>query len=238
MAEISNEGHESMGWCETLSPSDVHMRHVMGVAFGLAFWQQITGSEAVLYYAGTFLDNAGMKGKEMKLLGNMLVGAAKLLPEFWVAASIDTRGRRWHLRVSAITMTVMIGALALSFALHLPSAVVVVLLCGFMATFSAGLGPFSFITASEVIPLSYRARGMALVTFINRFVSGSVALSALSFAGYIGEGFYFLIYCVVSMASIKFYMTNVPETMGRPLEEIGAEMKKHAGKSMARAMFF
>ena len=238
ISEIRGEEDITHGsWGETLCPPEGYARSVMGIAFGLAFWQQITGSEAVLYYSATFLKNAGLTSQRMLLLGNMLVGLAKLLPEFWVMYSIDSRGRRWHLLVSAVTMTIAVFALTVAFAVDAPSWVMIVLLCAFMATFSLGLGPFSFITASEIIPLKYRAKGMSLVTFINRFVSGAVALTALTLSEQIGMKYYFLIYSVISAMSIYFYKRRVPETAGKTLEGITAEMKKVRPTSVCKACF-
>ena len=233
--DICAEESAQAGWCETLWPRESYLRTALGIAFGLAFWQQITGSEAVLYYSPTFLKNAGLTSEGMLLLGNILVGSAKLLPEFWVMASIDKKGRRWHLLLSATTMTVAIAALAAAFLFKFPPGVAVGLLCAFMATFSAGLGPFSFIAASEIIPLSHRAKGMALVTFINRLTSGAVALTALSLSDKIGEGYYFVIYAGISLVSVKFYYSRVHETAGKTLEQITEELKQPPHMSLPRA---
>eukprot|EP01060_Flectonema_neradi_P038934 TRINITY_DN8345_c0_g2_i1.p1 TRINITY_DN8345_c0_g2~~TRINITY_DN8345_c0_g2_i1.p1 ORF type:complete len:495 (+),score=95.82 TRINITY_DN8345_c0_g2_i1:36-1520(+) len=239
ISEIESEESITHGtWAETLCPPEGYARTVMGIAFGLAFWQQITGSEAVLYYSATFLKNAGLTSQRMLLLGNMLVGLAKLLPEFWVMHSVDIRGRRWHLLISAITMTVAVTALTVAFAVDAPSWVMIVLLCLFMATFSLGLGPFSFMTASEIIPLKYRAKGMSLVTFINRIVSGSVALTALTLSSEIGMRYYFLIFAVISALSIFFYKNRVPETAGKSLEGITAELKELRPTSVCRSCLY
>ena len=231
---MSEQDQSEATWGQTLFPQDAHMKATLGVAFGLAFWQQITGSEAILYYSSTFLKNAGLTSEGMLLLGNIMVGSAKLLPEFWVMWSIDKRGRRWHLLVSSASMTVVIAMLSVAFLFDFPSEVAVGLLCLFMATFSIGLGPHSFIAASEIIPLAYRAKGMALVTFINRITSGSVALTALTVSGAIGEGWYFMIFAGISLVSIRFYMTRVIETKGKTLEEVEMETRKLDG-SMVRA---
>ncbi|KAJ9469653.1 putative polyol transporter 4 [Diplonema papillatum] len=220
---------ETPSWAEVVCPPEAHLKRTLGIAYGLAFWQQITGSEAILYYSATILEDAGLESKTMLLLGNLLVGSSKLLPEFWAMSSIDKRGRRWHLVASSAAMTAAISLIALSFALELPSYTVVVLLCVFMATFSIGLGPFSFTTATEILPLTHRAKGMSVVTFINRIVSAAVSLSALSLSTYMGMGWYFFAYSVVSLISIRFFMRNVPETTGKSLETIAEELRQHEG---------
>eukprot|EP01061_Rhynchopus_euleeides_P011906 TRINITY_DN21504_c0_g3_i1.p1 TRINITY_DN21504_c0_g3~~TRINITY_DN21504_c0_g3_i1.p1 ORF type:complete len:556 (+),score=173.64 TRINITY_DN21504_c0_g3_i1:137-1669(+) len=232
---IQQEACQEATWRETVCPSDPSLKVALGTAFGLAFWQQATGSEGILYYSSNFLKNAGMTSEGMLLIGNMLVGLAKLLPEFWVMSSIDTRGRRWHLILSAVSMTCVIAALSGSFLLSLPAGVAVGLLCAYMATFSAGLGPYSFIAASEIIPLSHRAKGMSIVTFINRLTSGTVALTALTISDEIGEGWYFMIFAALSLVSIRFYLKRVPETSGKTLEEVTLEMRGMSSSSLLRA---
>ncbi|KAJ9467544.1 putative polyol transporter 4 [Diplonema papillatum] len=220
-------------WLEVLNPKDPHMKHIVGIAYGVGFWQQITGSEAVLYYSGKFLDNAGLKSDNLKLLGNMLVGAAKLLPEFCVMLTVDRFGRKNHMVLSAILMTVALSCLGLSFGLDLPSWTVVVFLCCFMASFSVGAGPFPFVVASEILPLRYRAKGMSINTFINRGVSGAVSLTALSFSEATGYFVYFMIFAGISLVSIPFFM-KVPETCGKSLEEIQDELAEGKGKSVVQ----
>ncbi|KAJ9467545.1 putative polyol transporter 6 [Diplonema papillatum] len=119
---------ESASWLEVISPPEPHVRHAVGVAFGIGFWQQITGTEAVLYYSANFLEEAGLTSTNLRLLGNMLVGLSKLLPEFWVMSSINSRGRRWHMILSAGSMTVSLALLGAAFGLGLPSWTVILFL--------------------------------------------------------------------------------------------------------------
>jgi hypothetical protein len=66
----------------------------MRFAMALGFWQQITGTEAVLYYSADFLRHAGLESPTQRLLGNCFVGLCKLTPELIAMQYVDTLGRR------------------------------------------------------------------------------------------------------------------------------------------------
>jgi hypothetical protein len=66
----------------------------MRFAMALGFWQQITGTEAVLYYSADFLLHAGLQSPTQRLLGNCFVGLCKLSPELIGMHYVDTFGRR------------------------------------------------------------------------------------------------------------------------------------------------
>ncbi|KAL3904109.1 MAG: hypothetical protein SGARI_005073 [Bacillariaceae sp.] len=66
----------------------------MRFAMALGFWQQITGTEAVLYYSADFLQHAGLESPTQRLLGNCFVGLCKLTPELIGMHYVDTFGRR------------------------------------------------------------------------------------------------------------------------------------------------
>lgn len=66
----------------------------MGLAMAIGFWQQITGTEAVLYYSADFLQHAGLESPTQRLFGNCFVGLCKLAPELVGMHYVDTFGRR------------------------------------------------------------------------------------------------------------------------------------------------
>jgi len=188
-------------------------------AVKLGFWQQITGTEAVLYYSADFLERAGLESPLMRLGGNVFVGICKLVPECIAMRYIDTAGRRPLLFGSALALFLSTAGLSLAFALDASPMVVVALLCAVMASFSGGLGPFTFLSASENLSMSERAQGMTYAAAANRVTSGIVAMTAVSFTNLIGDTGLFGLYAFAGFLSLFFYW-NVPETAGVSLEEL------------------
>lgn len=191
----------------------------LAVKFG--FWQQITGTEAVLYYSADFLARAGLTSPTLRLLGNCFVGICKLVPEWLAMYYIDSLGRRPLLMGSAIALVISIGSLSFAFYIQASAMVVVVLLCCIMASFSIGLGPFTFLCASENLGVSERATGMTYCAAANRCTSGIVALSAVSLYELLGDAELFGLYALAGVGSLVFYW-SIPETAGQSLEELSA----------------
>jgi sugar porter (SP) family MFS transporter len=188
-------------------------------AVQLGFWQQITGTEAVLYYSADFLERAGLQSPLLRLAGNILVGVCKLIPECIAMQYIDTAGRRPLLFGSAVALFLTTAGISSAFAFHASPVLLVVLLCAVMASFSAGLGPFTFLAASENLGLSERAMGITACTVANRLTSGTVAMTAVTVSSLLGDAGLFALYAGAGFLSLFFYW-NVPETAGATLEEL------------------
>jgi sugar porter (SP) family MFS transporter len=197
----------------------------MRLAIAVGFWQQITGTEAVLYYSADFLQNAGLGSPTERLFGNCFVGLCKLIPELIAMHYVDSLGRRPLMLTSAVSLVMSTALISTAFYLEWSPLIVVISLCAIMASFSIGLGPFSFLVASESLGLSERATGMTLCAAVNRCTSGTVALTAVSMYQALGSSGLFAVYGLVGVMSLPFYFTTIPETAGQTLEEIAAKNK-------------
>ena len=190
-------------------------------AIQLGFWQQITGTEAVLYYSADYLERAGLSSPLMRLGGNVFVGICKLVPECIAMRYIDVAGRRPLLFGSAVLLGLSTLGLSAAFQFGASPAVIVALLCAVMASFSAGLGPFTFLSASENLAMSERAVGITYCTAANRLTSGTVAMTAVSLSTLLTDAGLFGLYSVAGFLSLFFYWF-IPETAGVSLEELAA----------------
>lgn len=192
-----------------------------GLAVGFGFFQQITGTEAVLYYSADFLARAGMTSPLLRLLGNCFIGICKLVPECLAMYYIDAIGRWPLMMTSAVTLFATIAGLSFAFYVKASAIVVIILLCAIMATYSIGLGPFTFLCASENLGVNERATGMTYCAAANRITSGTIALTVVSLGNLLGDAGLFGLYAIFGLASLLFYWF-VPETSGFSLEEIAA----------------
>mmetsp|Transcript_26146 Transcript_26146/g.53019 ORF Transcript_26146/g.53019 Transcript_26146/m.53019 type:complete len:576 (+) Transcript_26146:162-1889(+) len=199
------------------------------LAVGLGFWQQISGTEAVLYYSADFLARAGLQSPELRLLGNVAVGCSKLIPELIAMRLVDGVGRRPLLMTSSFLLTVTTFLMGVAFVQGWSPVVVIVLLCLIMASFSVGVGPFTFLCASENLALSERAWGMTMCAAANRCTSGLVALTAVSISEWLTDAGLFFLYGSAGLAALVFYCRVVPETSGATLEELAAARAQAAG---------
>jgi sugar porter (SP) family MFS transporter len=190
-------------------------------AIQLGFWQQITGTEAVLYYSADFLKRAGLESPLLRLGGNISIGICKLVPECIATRYIDSAGRRPLLCGSALALFLSTTGLSIVFWAQASPGVIVIFLCAIMASFSAGLGPFTFLSASENLSMSERAMGLTYCTAANRITSGTVAMTAVTLTEILGDAGLFGLYAAAGLLSLFFYW-RVPETVGLSLEELAA----------------
>jgi MFS family permease len=183
----------------------------------------------VLYYSGSFLESAGLHSQEQKLLGYIAIGLCKLIPEALVMLVVDCSGRRPLLTGSSLGVTLVMFALAAAFSYTRSGTsgggLVIFLLCVYMILFSLGMGPVTWVLSAEMLPSRARAKGMTLCSFVNRLVSGSVALTVLTTSDALGFGGFFLLYATLAAFATAWYWAYVPETKGKTLEEITATFR-------------
>lgn len=220
--ELASDEQNGCSSVISLRQAVLSMPRDMRLAIALGFWQQITGTEAVLYYSADFLSHAGLESATQRLLGNCLVGLCKLTPDLIAMQLVDRVGRQPLIRASAVLLTASLGALSVAFYVSLSPMWVVVLLCSIMSAFSIGIGPFTYLIASESLGTRERAVGMTLTAAANRCTSGIVALTAVSLYERLGNGGLFALYGAVGLLSLPFYFTQVPETSGQTLEQLAA----------------
>eukprot|EP00612_Vaucheria_litorea_P001025 CAMPEP_0171452226 /NCGR_PEP_ID=MMETSP0945-20130129/415_1 /TAXON_ID=109269 /ORGANISM="Vaucheria litorea, Strain CCMP2940" /LENGTH=512 /DNA_ID=CAMNT_0011976843 /DNA_START=64 /DNA_END=1599 /DNA_ORIENTATION=- len=212
------------GWMEVLWPSDNVIKAAAFVGLGLGFWQQATGSEAAVYYSPTVLADAGITSRGALLLGTCLVGCFKLGGELIAMSLLDSIGRKPLFITSAVLSTISLALLGLALLLQWPAMPTLATLCMFMASFSIGIGPLTFVVAAEVFPLHIRGQAVSIVVFVNRFLSGAIALSYLSIAEALTPAGSFFAFAIISAISIFFYALCVPETKGKTLEQIAHDL--------------
>lgn len=210
-------------WSTVFRPPTVALRRALLVGIGIASAQQVMAEEALLFYCPTILHDMGI-GRNRVFLALIAMGILKTACIIISACFLDNFGRRPMLLISIAGMAISLSVIALSFEYHI-QWVTVVGIWSYMGCFSLGIGPICWLIASEVFPLSVRAKGMALATISNRFFSTVIASSFLSWARAMpGAGFsgYFWFFAAVACVVWLVVFRTVPETKGKSLEEMQA----------------
>ncbi|NXA47109.1 GTR12 protein, partial [Nothocercus julius] len=99
-------------------------------------------------------------------------------------------------------------------------------LLAYVAAFSIGLGPMSWLVLSEIFPGGIRGRAMALTSSMNWGINLLISLTFLTVTDLIGLSWMCFIYTVMSLASLAFVIAFIPETKGCSLEQISMELAK------------
>ncbi|KAJ7968517.1 Polyol transporter like [Quillaja saponaria] len=210
-------------WREMINPSP-SVRKMLITGCGIQCFQQITGIDATVYYSPTIFKDAGIRGNTQLLSATVAVGFTKTLFILIAIFLIDKLGRKPLLYVSTIGMTICLFGLSLTLALlskeKLGIVLAILAVCGNVAFFSVGIGPICWVLSSEIFPMRLRAQASALGAVGSRVSSGVVAMSFLSVSRAISVAGTFFIFAVISLFSVVFVHTFVPETKGKTLEEI------------------
>jgi sugar porter (SP) family MFS transporter len=203
-------------------------RPALIVGVGLAIFQQITGINTVLYYAPTILGSIGL-GTLTAILATVGIGIVNVALTVVAVWQVDRLGRRPLLLISVGGMTVMLGIMGAIFYFTGLSGTIAWLaaasLALYVAFFAVGLGPIFWLMIAEIYPLQVRGVGEGAASVANWAANLIVTLTFLSLVHAIGRGFTFWLYGVVSVFAFLFIYSFVPETKGRSLEEIEADLR-------------
>jgi len=215
-------------WSEVFSPG---LRRALWVGIGLAVFQQVTGINAIIYYANEIFAEAGFTTAEQQAKATLYaVGATNVLATLVAVAWVDRFGRRPLLFTGLVGMAVSLAAVGFSFlalenqpdgeASTVGGIVTVLALVVFIASFAFSMGPIVWTLISEIYPNRVRGRAIAVATAVNWFSAFIVAQFFLSIVDAIGEATTFFIFSAFCVVTYAFVWRYVPETKGRSLEEI------------------
>lgn len=207
-------------------------RPALVVAVGLFLLQQLSGINAVIYYAPTVLHEAGFSDTSTQLLATIGIGAINVLMTFAGMALIDRIGRRSLLLLGFAGTALSLGLIAIAAGTQAESLDTLALIGLFLyiAAFAASIGPLPWVMMSEIFPSNVRGIGMSAASLTNwgfNFVvvfSFPVLVSSIGLAGVFG------VYAVACVVGIVFTLRYVPETSGISLEDI--ERHLCAGKPL------
>ncbi|MFF6952069.1 sugar porter family MFS transporter [Streptomyces iakyrus] len=223
---VQDERAKLGGWQDIRSTPWV--RKLMFVGFGIAIVQQITGVNTIMYYGTQILTDAGFAA-DSALTANIANGVISVLATFvgiWLLGRVPRRPMLMTGQVGTTAALLLIGV----FSLVLPSGdprafAVLAMTVTFLAFQQGAISPVTWLMLSEIFPMRMRGFGMgvaAVVLWLTNFVIGLVFPSLVSGIGISNTFFLFVAAGVLSLAFVQRY---VPETKGRTLETLEAELR-------------
>ena len=193
------------------------------LAFLIAFFNQMSGINFVIYFAPRIFALAGLDSSSA-LLSTTGIGLTNLLFTMLGVLLIDRLGRRFLMFLGSIGYIVSLGAVAWSFYTDAGGIVIVFFLFLFIAAHAIGQGAVIWVFIAEIFPNSVRSKGQSLGSGTHWVLAASIALVmplALSvFDGHVIFSF-FAAMMVLQLAFVAVYM---PETKGQSLESLAAEL--------------
>jgi sugar porter (SP) family MFS transporter len=194
------------------------------LAVAIAMFNQLSGINAILYYAPRIFKMAGA-GSESALLQAVAVGGINLIMTMIALAVIDNFGRRKLMLVGSVGYILSLGSAAWAFYTYgaefteIGGTVVLISLLVFIASHAFGQGAVIWVFISEIFPNRVRARGQALGTFTHWFMAAVISLTFPMFADVSG-GHTFAFYALCMIGQLLWVIYVMPETKGISLEQI------------------
>jgi sugar porter (SP) family MFS transporter len=196
------------------------LRKALGIGVFLAVFQQITGINAVIYYAPRFFEAAGL-ARASAIFQSAIIGVVNVLFTLVAIALVDKLGRKPLLLTGSAGMGVSFLLLGAAFKFQLFSGgLVLVFTLLYVAFFAMTLGPIVWVVIAEIFPTRVRGRAMAIATVALWLADFVVSLTFPVIADTLKESFAFWLYA--GMCAINFVVIAkvLPETKGKSLEEI------------------
>ena len=232
-AALSAEADKA-SWAEVF---DRRWRRPLVIAFGLALFQQITGINAIIYYADAIFAAAGFASAAAQTTATTwAIGAVNVAATFIAIAFVDRLGRRPLLLAGLTGMGLSLLVVGLAFLAIDPATtsgpsaaaggptaagiVTLIALVAFIISFAFSLGPVVWTVISEIFPGRVRGRAVAAATAVNWGSAFLVSQFFLSLIDAIGVAATFWLFAAFCLIGWLWVYRTVPETKGRSLEEI------------------
>jgi len=202
-----------------------HHSKIISIAFFVAFFNQASGINFLLYYAPRILEEAGF-AKNNSLLSSISLGLMNLVFTFVGLWLIDRIGRKTLLIIGSFGYIISLSMVAYGFIYHSAPEFMLSFLLLFIAAHAIGQGAVIWVLISEIFPTQIRAKGQAFGASIHWVFAALITLVTPVFLDSENGIFkdnpwpIFAFFTVMMALQLVWILTKVPETKGVSLEEL------------------
>lgn len=190
------------------------------LAFFVAFFNQLSGINAILYFAPRIFEWTGL-GEQASLLSSIGVGITNFIFTYAGLYLIDRVGRRTLLTIGSFGYIISLASCAIAFHMQ-GDAYQIVPFCifFFIAAHAVGQGTVIWVLISEVFPNQFRAKGQSLGSFTHWFFAASLTFVFPIMAEAVNPSYIFAFFCFMMVLQLIWVKKWVPETKGVALEDM------------------
>ncbi|AIM37981.1 sugar:proton symporter [Sphingobacterium sp. ML3W] len=197
----------------------------------LPLFSQLSGINAIVYYGPTILLDSGISMSN-SYHAQLFFGLANVLFTCFAIWKVDSWGRRplYIFGTLGATLSLIVTGYLFTQNQEINNTALIISILSFMFFFAFSIGPLKFVVASEIFPNSIRARAMGisiLVMWISDAIIGQLTPMILDSWGARYTFWLFAFFCAIAFITVLIFL---PETKGRPLEEIEKYWKDKASK--------
>jgi sugar porter (SP) family MFS transporter len=227
---IKSYQHETSG-TKTSSVLSNKYKSVMWLAFLVAFFNQWSGINFILYYAPEILERAGLAAKD-SLFNSIAIGGTNLVFTFVGLYLIDKLGRKTLLLIGSLGYIMSLAMVAWCFSTHASAGVLMTFLLLFIASHAIGQGAVIWVFISEIFPNKVRAMGQSFGASVHWVFAAVITLITPVFLDK-DNGIFkdnpwpiFAFFAFMMALQLVWVLTKVPETKGVSLEELEKRLVK------------
>ena len=195
------------------------------LAFCIAFFNQLSGINAFLYYAPRILEEAGL-GASTALLSSIGIGITNMVFTLLGIYLIDRMGRKQLMYIGSVGYIIALSLVACAFYLNWEGISVAFFLFLFIAAHAIGQGTVIWVFISEIFPNHLRGYGQSFGSSVHWILAAVVpSLIPILFAT-IGPGIVFTFFAFMMFLQLLFVAFIMPETKGVSLEELSKSLTR------------
>ncbi|MBP0902648.1 sugar porter family MFS transporter [Mariniflexile gromovii] len=195
------------------------------LAFLIAFFNQLSGINALLYYAPRIFEEAGL-GESTALLSSIGIGVTNMIFTLLGIILIDRLGRKQLMYICSFGYIISLSLVSAAFFFSWEGSIVPILLFMFIASHAIGQGTVIWVFISEIFPNHLRGFGQSFGSSVHWVLAAVVPSLVPILFSTIGEGMVFLIFAIMMVLQLLFVIFMMPETKGVSLEELSNKLIK------------
>ncbi|MDF7798508.1 sugar porter family MFS transporter [Pontiellaceae bacterium B1224] len=188
------------------------------LAFLIAFFNQLSGINAVLYFAPRIFEWTGL-AEQAALLQSIGIGITNLIFTYVGLWLIDRVGRRTLLYIGSFGYIISLGLCSWAFSTE-NYTIVPFCIFAFIAAHAVGQGAVIWVFLAEIFPNRNRAAGQSLGCFTHWFFAAALTLVFPKMAAALPPTAIFGFFCFMMVLQLIWVKTMVPETKGVALEDM------------------
>jgi sugar porter (SP) family MFS transporter len=197
------------------------------LAVAFAVFNQVSGINAIIYYAPRIFEMTGL-GRTSSLLSTVGIGAVNFIFTLIAINFIDRIGRKTLMLIGSIGLIATLGLVAQAFySNNFSGWAVTVYLLVYIAFFAFSQGAVIWVFIAEIFPNQVRAKGQTLGSFTHWVMAALIAFSFPMLAEKLGGGNTFLFFSIMMVLQLVFVWKVMPETKGKSLEQIERSLVLH-----------
>ena len=220
MQSIVNSKNEEVKDSSSEKIFSKRYRRLAWLAFLIAFFNQVSGINAILYYAPSIFTLAGFN-KNDSFSASFYLGVVNFVFTMLAIFLIDRAGRRKLMLIGSYGLILSLGLV--SYCFHLKNAdghYVIWLLMAYIAFFAISQGAVIWVFLSEIFPNQVRAKGQSLGSFTHWFMATVITFLFPAVRTNIPGEYIFMFFCGMMVLQLIWVKTMVIETKGVPLEQM------------------